>query len=168
MRGFIVALLAFVLAGPVHAQVHVDIGIHLPAPPRLVVVPEVRSVQYVPGGPANLFFYGGQYWVFANGGWHVSRGYNGPWVVVAPSVVPRAVLLVPVNYYHVRPGNWNQWHREHPPRWGHEWGHEWAQRREWRDRDDDHDRGRGKSKQKNDRRGDDRRGDRGRGGPGRN
>lgn len=167
MRVFIVALLAFALAGPAYAQVHVDIGIHLPSPPRLVVVPEVRSVQYVPGAQANLFFYNGQYWAFANGGWHVSRGYNGPWILVAPNVVPRSVLLVPVNYYHARPGNWNQWQRQHPPRWGHEWGREWAQRREWRDRDDDRGRRRDNDRdRRGDGRRDDRRDDRGRG-PGR-
>ena len=101
MRVFIAAVLAFALVAPSDAQVHVDIGIHLPSPPRLVVVPEVRAVRYVPTASANLFFYGGQYWAFANGGWHVSAGYNGPWIVVAPSVVPRSVLLVPVNYYRV-------------------------------------------------------------------
>jgi hypothetical protein len=166
MRVFIVLLLAFVVAGPAYAQVHIDIGIRLPSPPRLVVVPEVRSVQYVPDVQANLFFYSGQYWAFSNGGWHVSRGYNGPWIVVAPNVVPRSVLLVPVNYYHARPSNWNQWHRQQPPRWGHEWGPEWAQRREWRDRDDDHGRGHGRSNAGKDRRSDDRRDDHGRGGPG--
>ena len=36
------ALLALGLVGPAYAQVHVDIGIHLPRPPRLVIVPEVR------------------------------------------------------------------------------------------------------------------------------
>jgi hypothetical protein len=53
------------------------------SPPRLVVVPEVQAVRYVPTASANLFFYGGKYWAFANGGWYTSRGYNGPWVVVA-------------------------------------------------------------------------------------
>ena len=78
MRVLIGAILAFALAAPADAQVQVNIGIHLPAPPPLIVVPEVRAVQYVPSAPANLFFYGGQYWAFANGGWHVSGGYNGP------------------------------------------------------------------------------------------
>ena len=132
----LVALLAVVPAGLARAQVHVDIGIHLPAPPHLVVVPEVHAVQYVPSVSANLFFYGNQYWVFSNGGWYVSRGYNGPWVVVAPQVVPRPVLLVPVHYYRVPPGHWKQWQRNHPPRWGHEWGREWATKRNWKDRDD--------------------------------
>lgn len=100
---FIVGLLAIVLVAPAHAQVYVDIGIRFPAPPPLVVVPEVRGVQYVPAAPANVFFYGGQYWVFANGGWHVSTGYNGPWIVIAPQFVPRPVLLVPVTYYLVPP-----------------------------------------------------------------
>ena len=132
---------AFASAAPAGAQVHVDIGIHLPAPPRLVVVPEVRAVQYVPAASANLFFYSNQYWVFHNGGWYVSRGYNGPWVVVAPQVVPRPVLLVPVQYYRVPPGHWKQWQRGHPPHWGHEWGPEWSNKRKWKDRDDDHGRG---------------------------
>src|SRR5713101_3594121 len=58
------ALLSIVLVTPVHSQVHVDIGIHLPAPPPLIVVPEMPRVQYVPAEPANLFFYNGQYWAF--------------------------------------------------------------------------------------------------------
>jgi hypothetical protein len=134
---FIVAVLAFVLVTPAHAQVHVDIGIHLPAPPQLVVVREVRAVQYAPAAPANIFFYGGQYWAFANGGWHVSGGYNGPWIVVNPQFVPRPILLVPVNYYRVPPGHWKQWAKREPPRWGDEWGREWSEKREWKARGDE-------------------------------
>src|SRR5262252_8315785 len=83
----IAALVAVALATPVHAQVHVDIGIHFPAPPPLVVVPETPRVQYVPpapADPANLFFYNNQYWAFANGGWYVSAGYIGSRIVAAP------------------------------------------------------------------------------------
>jgi hypothetical protein len=143
MIAFIVVLLASVLASPVHAQVQVNIGISLPAPPPLVVIPEVRTVQYAPSVSANLFFYDRQYWAFVNGGWHVSVRVDGPWIVVAPVYVPRPVLLVPVTYYRVPPGHWKQWHRQAPPRWGHEWGREWAAKREWKDRDDDADRGKG-------------------------
>src|SRR4029077_14300010 len=83
------------------------------APPRLVVVPQVPAVEYVPdpAAPGNLFLYGGQYWAFYVSGWCVSRGYSGPGVVVAPQSVPRPVLLVPVQYYHVPPGHWKQWER---------------------------------------------------------
>jgi hypothetical protein len=148
MYGLIFALLAFVLVAPAHAQVHVDIGIHLPAPPQLIIVPQVPAVQYVPGpaAPANLFFYSGQYWAFASGGWHVSAGYNGPWVVVGPQFVPRPVLLVPVQYYHVPPGHWKQWERKHPPRWQEDWGREWADKRGWKHDDRDDDRGKGHGK----------------------
>ena len=105
MRHTIAAWLVLVLAGPVDAGVHVDIGIRLPAPPPLVVVPAVPVVQYAPSAPANVFFYGGQYWVFTNGGWYASAGYDGPWVVVAPQIVPRPLLVVPIRYYHVPPGH---------------------------------------------------------------
>ena len=153
MRVFIVALLAFAVVAPAAAQVHVNIGLQLPGPPRLVVVPEVRAVQYAPAAHANLFFYDGQYWAFANGGWHVSAGYNGPWIVASPSVVPRSVLRVPVSYYEVAPAHWKQWQRREPPRWGNEWGREWAAKRQWKQRDDDHDRGHGKDHDRGDDRG---------------
>ena len=46
--------------------------------------------------PANYFFYGAQYYAFVGGTWYVSAGYNGPWVIVAPELVPRPILAVPV------------------------------------------------------------------------
>ncbi len=159
MHAFIVMLLAVVLVAPADAQVQIDIGIHLPAPPQLVVIPEVREVKYVPTVSANLFVYDGQYWAFVNGGWHVSARFNGPWIVISPVFVPRPVLLVPVAYYRVPPGHWKQWHRNAPPRWGHEWGREWSAKREWKDRGDDHGKGhakdddRGKGAAKDDDRG---------------
>jgi len=88
LTAIVVALLAVVMVTPVHAQVHVDIGIHFPAPPPLDIVPETPWVQYVPPEPANLFFYNGQYWAFANGGWYLGPGFNGPWIVVAPELCP--------------------------------------------------------------------------------
>ena len=45
-------------------------------------------VRYAPGAPANYFFCAGRYYVFASGVWHVSAGYNGPWVAVAPEYGP--------------------------------------------------------------------------------
>ncbi len=74
------------------------------------------------------------------------------WVLGALLLLPQSVLLVPVNYYRARPGNWNNWQRQSPPRWGNEWGHEWAEKRKWRDRDDDHDRGRGRDNDRHDNR----------------
>ena len=120
MRYALLALLALVSAAPAAAQMHVDIGIRLPAPPPLVVVPGVATVQYAPSAPANVFFYSNQYWIYADSGWHVSRRHDGPWILVAPQFVPRPVLLVPVRYYHVPPGHWKQWQHEAPPHWEHE------------------------------------------------
>jgi hypothetical protein len=132
----LLVVLALVFAVPASAQVHVDIGIHLPAPPPLVIVPGVATVQYAPSAPAHVFFYGNQYWVYGDGGWRVSRRHDGPWIVVGPQFVPRPLLLVPVRYYHAPPGHWKQWQREAPPRWENEWGHPWAAKRGWHDRDE--------------------------------
>ena len=112
-----VALLLLVLVAPVEAEVRIDIGIHLPAPPRLVVVPQVPAVQYVPAVEGNLFFYNGQYWAFAGNGWYVSSRHVGPWILVAPQFVPRPVLRVPVQYYRVPPGHWKKWKQTNAPRW---------------------------------------------------
>jgi hypothetical protein len=139
MRVLLVALITLLAAAPAGAQVqvHVDIGFHLPAPPHLVVVPQVPAVQYVPApaAPGNLFLYAGQYWAFTDGGWYVSSGYDGPWIAVAPQFVPRPVLLVPVRYYHVPPGHWKKWDRGRPPHWHEEWGRQWADHREWKSRE---------------------------------
>jgi hypothetical protein len=113
------------------AQVSVNIGINLPAPPPLVAVP-ASPVMYAPGVAANYFFYGGQYYVFANGVWHVGRRHNGPWVVLAPEYVPRPILTVPVQYYRVPPREWRQWRGEAAPRWEPRWGQRWEEQREGR------------------------------------
>ena len=144
MRYVTAALLVLVLSAPAAAQVHVDIGIHLPAPPRLVIVPQLPEIRYAPAEDTNLFFYNAQYWVFVNGAWYVSHGYQGPWIVVGPQFIPRPLLHVPVRYYRVPPGHWRAWKHDAPPRWGHDWGREWASRRGWDDRDDDRGRGGGR------------------------
>jgi hypothetical protein len=126
----IVALLAFFVALPASAQVAVDIGINLPAPPALEVVAEAPSVQYVPSADANLFFYGGQYWAYTNNGWYYSGGYNGPWIGVGPEFVPQPLLIVPVTYYRRPPPAWRGWQGGRPPQWGHDYGRSWSGKRE--------------------------------------
>jgi hypothetical protein len=111
-----------------NAQVSVNIGINLPAPPELVPVPAI-PVMYAPGVGANYFFYEGGYYVFANGGWYVSPRYNGPWALVAPEFVPRPILTVPVQYYRVPPSAWRGWRREAAPRWEPHWGQRWEEHR---------------------------------------
>ena len=116
-------------ASPSFAQVHVNIGINLPAPPQLVPVPSVPAIEYAPRVDGNYFAYDGQYWVFSNGAWYASRGYNGPWYVVRPELVPRPLLGVPVQYYRRPPVAWRRWRRENAPRWEARYGRRWDERR---------------------------------------
>lgn len=110
------------------AQVSVNIGINLAAPPVLVAVP-ASPVMYAPSVGANYFFYSGEYWVFSNGAWYASRGHDGPWAVVGPELVPRPILGVPVQYYRVPPPAWRGWRREAAPRWEARFGQRWEERR---------------------------------------
>jgi hypothetical protein len=126
----IVALLAFLLALPASAQVQVNLGINFAAPPPMVEVSEVSSVQYVPTASANLFYYGGQYWVFQDGAWYYAGGYNGPWVVAAVEYVPQPLLIVPVTYYRRPPPAWRDWNHGQPPQWGNNYGRSWSGKRE--------------------------------------
>jgi hypothetical protein len=155
-RLVLAAWIVSVLAVPAHAQVQVNVGIHLPGPPTLAVVPGA-PVYYAPRAPANVFFYGSQYWVFHGNGWFIGPTWNGPWAVVAPMHVPVPILRVPVRYYHVPPGHWKRWRADAPPRWDGHWGREWHEsvhEREWREREehwkhdkrDDGHRGRGHGK----------------------
>ncbi len=153
MKRFMLGTL-LVLAGavPVHAQVRVgiDIGIQLPGPPALVPIPGI-PVYYAPRAPANVFFYAGQYWAFANSGWFVGPTWNGPWGVVAPVYVPAPLLGVPVRYYAAPPPQWKQWHRDAPPHWDAHHGREWREEpheRNWREQEQHWDRGGGKGKGK--------------------
>jgi hypothetical protein len=137
----VVVVLAMILVAVVagaEAQVRVDIGIQLPAPPTFIVVPGM-PVYYAPSAPANVFFYGHQYWAFQGGGWYVGQSWNGPWAVIEPGRVPAPILQVPVGYYRVPPAHWREWRRDAPPRWDGHYGHEWheeAHERDWRERED--------------------------------
>lgn len=137
-------MLAAAVGGASAARAEVRVNINLGAPPQLVPVPAAPNVAYAPRVEANYFSYGGQYYVFDNGAWHVSRGYNGPWVVVAPEYVPRPLLSVPVQYYRHTPRAWRQWQRAQAPRWERQWGQRWEERRyEGQASPRDRDRGRG-------------------------
>ncbi len=96
--------------------------------------------MYAPSVDGNYFFYGGQYYVFANGDWYVGPTYNGPWAAVAPAYIPLPLLRVPVRYYRTPPPHWKDWRREAAPRWDPTWGHEWKKankedEKEWRKAD---------------------------------
>jgi hypothetical protein len=160
-RLVLAACLALAVALPAQAQVRVDIGIQLPGPPTLAVIPGA-PVYHAPSALANVFFYGDQYWIYHGGGWHVGPTWTGPWVVIAPVHVPAPILRVPVRYYKVPPGHWKRWRHDAPPHWEAHYGREWredAHERSWREREErwDH------AKHKRHDQGRDKRGDRGKG-----
>jgi hypothetical protein len=106
------------------ADVSINLGFNLAGPPALVAVPD-SPVMYAPRVGANYFSYGGEYYVYNNGGWYIGPRHNGPWRVLAPEFVPRPILSVPVRYYHRTPAEWRHARREGPPPWAHSWGRRW-------------------------------------------
>ena len=137
-------LIVAALAAPSHAQVQINVGINLPGPPALAIIPEAPA-YYAPGAPANVFFYGHQYWLFHGDAWYYGPGWNGPWVVVAPVHGPVPILRIPVRYYQVRPGHWKGWRHDGLPRWDGHWGRDWREavhERQWREREEHWKRGR--------------------------
>lgn len=109
------------------------IGINIPAYPQLAPVPGY-PVYYAPQLDANLFFYDGYYWLFANDEWYSSTWYNGPWYLVPPERVPDFILRVPVRFYRRPPLFFHDWNRDGPPRWGEHWGPSWQRSRPGWDR----------------------------------
>jgi hypothetical protein len=143
-RFVLAALLALAVTEPVHAQVDVNVGIQLPGPPTLRVIPGV-PVYYAPRVHENIFFYAHQYWLFERGGWYVGHTWNGPWAGVGPERVPRPILSVPVRYYRAPPPHWKGGRHDAPPQWETHYGREWqeeAHERGWREREEQWDRGR--------------------------
>ena len=106
----------------------INIGINVPAYPRLVMVPGY-PVYYDPRADFNYFFYDGLYWVFQDDDWYSSSWFDGPWHLIDRQYVPLYVLRVPVRYYRQPPIYFRGWFADAPPRWGERWGHEWEQRR---------------------------------------
>ena len=139
MKRFVLTLLLVAAAAvPVNAQVHVQIGVQLPAPPPFVVIPGM-PVYYAPQAPANVFFYAHQYWGFVDDGWYVGPSWNGPWRAVPPVAVPAPILHVPVRYYPAPPQPWRAWRGDRPPQWEPHYGREWHEEdheRNWRVREE--------------------------------
>jgi len=95
-------------AGQVNVGVNIGVPapppIMLPAPPRVVVVPN-SPVSYAPSVDYNLFVYGGTYYSFHQGSWFYASRHSGPWTFIPTERVPRPVIGVPVTYYKIPPGH---------------------------------------------------------------
>lgn len=110
-----------------------SIGVEIPTYPQLVPIAGY-PVYYAPGVGANLFFYDGLYWVFAEDNWYYSSWYDGPWYLAEPETVPDFVLRVPILYYRRPPAYFLGWSRSAAPRWGEHWGPTWERHRHGWDR----------------------------------
>jgi hypothetical protein len=131
-RHFFASLL-LVLIAPATAQVGISIGIHFGNYPDFVRIPDY-PVYYAPRLDANVFFYDGSYWVYADDEWYESSWYDGPWDRIAPFAVPLFLLRVPVSYYRRPPVYFRNWRGDAPPRWGEHWGSGWERQRAGWDR----------------------------------
>jgi hypothetical protein len=139
-------LLGAALCTPAVAQVSVGIGINLPGVSIGVNFPAYPSFSRVSGYPvyyaprvnANLFFYDGLYWVYAQDQWYASQWYNGPWNMVSPRRMPIYLLQVPVRYYRQPPQYFHGWNHKQPPHWDERWGKDWERQRSGWDHYDRH------------------------------
>ena len=111
------------------AQVNVNIGIGvplpsvvIPSPPPVVLIP-ATYVYFVPDISVDILFYHGYWYRPHHAHYYRATSYNGPWVSVASSSVPKAVLHVPSDFHRVPPGhqripygelkkNWEIWEKE--------------------------------------------------------
>jgi hypothetical protein len=137
---FLLMILAFSClaaggAGDARAEVSININLGPPPivvaePPENVMVPGSR-VYFVPDPQIDVFFYGGFWWSPRGSRWYRARAYDGPWVHMAPSAVPRAVIYMPrdyrVRYRHERPVPYGQWKKDHS-RWEKE---HWKEHKHW-------------------------------------
>jgi len=143
---------------PASADARVDVNIVLPpivisSPPEVVVIPGTYA-YFVPGIETDIFFYHG-YWYRPHGSyWYRAGSYNGPWVHIVATKVPRVLVGLPPDFRHLPPGHqriphghlkkhWRTWERERYWDRRHERERHREDRREHRE---DRDRGRGRDR----------------------
>ncbi len=73
------------------------------APPDVVPIPGTYA-YFVPGIGVDVFFYGGYWYRSFRGRWYGAPSYNGPWMFMPGSRVPRVFFSLPRDWRRVRPG----------------------------------------------------------------
>ncbi len=129
------------LGYPATANGRVEVNIVLPplvvaAPPEVVVIPGTY-VYFAPGIEVDFFFYHGYWYRPYRGYWYRATGYNGPWVYIAPSRVPRPLLSLPPDFRRIPPGHQRIPYGQLKKNW-----RTWERQKHW-DKHDDRDRDRG-------------------------
>jgi hypothetical protein len=123
----LVILMGYSSRGFAEVNVNIGIGIPLPpvvipAPPSVLLIP-ATYVYFVPDVEVDILFYHGYWYRPHHGHYYRATSYNGPWVTIAPSSLPRAISHVPSDFRHVPPGheriphgelkkNWKTWEKE--------------------------------------------------------
>jgi hypothetical protein len=121
------ALIGYANGGLAEVNVNIGIGVPLPsvvisAPPAVVLIP-ATYVYFVPDVSADVFFYHGHWYRPHHGHYYRAASYNGPWVSIVPSAVPKAIRYVPSDFRRVPPGhkcihhgelmkNWDTWEKK--------------------------------------------------------
>lgn len=132
--GFLVVAVALLIlmgfSAQSDARVDVNIGINIPAyrfdaPPPVVVIPGTYA-YFAPEVDIDIVFYQGYWYRPYEGRWYRARGYNGPWVYLAPARVPRVLIDLPPDYRHVYRGHRHIEHREFNKNW-----RRWERERHW-------------------------------------
>lgn len=73
------------------------LSLHFSSAPRVALIP-ASQVYYVPNYDRDLYRYGGSWYYTQDDCWYRSSSYNGPFVQIAVSSVPRAIYNVPATY----------------------------------------------------------------------
>ncbi len=112
------------------AEVNVNIGIGVPpvviaAPPAVVLIPSTY-VYFVPDVEVDIFFYHGYWYRPHHGHYYRATSYDGPWVILAPKAVPKAIMYVPADFHRVPPGHQRIQHAELMNHW-----ESWEKEKHW-------------------------------------
>ena len=137
-------------------EVNINIGINAPPPAVVIVEPPSLVVisgtyiYFIPDRDDDIFFYHGYWYRPYRGRWHRAGDYNGPWVFISISRVPRVLI-------NIHPGFRGEAHGHERMPWGHvkkSWKR-WEQDRHWegpdkRKHNEHNGRGKGKGKHRGD------------------
>src|SRR5262245_51264165 len=108
MAGLLALLIPAMLPAKSEAAVSVGVSLHVGDPyrglslhfssaPRVALIP-ASSVYYVPNYDRDLYRYGNRWYYTQDDCWYQSSSYNGPFVQIAVSSVPRPIWNVPSRY----------------------------------------------------------------------
>jgi hypothetical protein len=145
---FLIVSLFFVVGMALVGSAEVNINISVPLPPPLVfpgppdvvVVPSETSDVYLVQDTVGLYFYGGYWYRFYGDHWFRASLYNGPWITIRESLVPRVVWAIPPDYILGLPPGYHRIHYGDFHRNWRDWGHNhhWNKQAWYRDHSQHH------------------------------